>query len=271
MRLVLLPASVTRRGKPVRGLTQDAFTINEEGRPREIEVFATETDVPVSLAILLDLSGSMALGDKLGRAVRAIGEIVDGLGPDDRVGLIGFADRRVDWINDFTTDHATFLRRLAVQEAYGPTAIWDALAAAPGLVEGERPGRKAIVLVTDGLDNSSRMPMLEAVWLARRVNVPIYTLAYIPLNPKVLPRRGRLSLQFLERFSEETGGGLFPIYRRKDLERSVERIGRELRYQYVLGFHPDPGVRDGRFRQVRVDVEGRDLTVRTRRGYYARP
>jgi Ca-activated chloride channel family protein len=272
VRLVLLPTTVTnRRGKPVRGLRPEDFRLYEDGVPRQVDLFATEENAPIALAFLLDVSGSMRLGDRLGEAKRAIRYIVEALDDADRVGLIGFADGRVDWIAGFDDDRATLLERLEGQRAAGRTALYDALAASPHLVDEQIRGRKAIVLITDGVDNASSIPRLQATWMARRVSVPIYTLGFIPMREKLLPRRARDALRVLIRFSSETGGTLFPVHGARDLDRAATSIQSELRFQYVIGFYPAGENRDGSFRVLRLATERDRLRVRTRRGYYATP
>ena len=272
VRLVLLPATVTtRRGKPVRGLRQGDFRLYEDGVRQGIDLFATEENSPIALAFLLDVSGSMALGGRLGEAKRAIRSFVQDLGPDDSMGLICFAENRVDWVTDFTTDRSRFLQRLDVQEALGRTALYDALAASPRLVDLGIKGRKAIVLITDGLDNASSMTRLQATWLARQVAVPIYTLSFIPLRENLLPKRAREALRVLVRFSGETGGTLYPIHGAPDLTRAVSRIQAELRFQYLIGYYPPATELDGAFHVLRLATLRDSLRVRTRTGYYANP
>ena len=117
----------------------------------------------------------MKLGDRLGQARQAIRFFVEALDPGDRMGLICFADDQVTWVTEFTSDRTRFLQRLDVQQAVGRTALYDALAASPHLVDDEIQGRKAIVLITDGLDNASQLPTLRAVWLNRgRYHIRLY-------------------------------------------------------------------------------------------------
>ena len=272
VRLVLLPVSVTTsRGKPVRALQPEDFRLYEEGEPREIDVFASEENAPIALAFLLDVSGSMRLSDRLGQAKRAIRHLVDALDHEDRVGLIGFADGRVDWIARFDDDRATFMSRLEKQQAAGKTALYDALAASPHLVDAESRGRKAIVLISDGVDNASAIPRLRATWMARRVAVPIYTLGFIPMRESLLPARGREALRVLRRFSTETGGTMFPVHGDRDLDRAARRIQSELRFQYVIGFYREKDLPNGRFRMLRLETRREQLKIRTRRGYYPDP
>ena len=113
--------------------------------------------------------------------------------------------------------------------------------------------------------------MSGAVWLARRVNVPIYTLSFVPIDPSMLPRRIRDSLAILERFSDETGGTQHTIHESGDLRRAISKVLRELRLQYVIGYYPDHGNWDGTFRRIQLTTANPGLRVRTRRGYYAEP
>lgn len=272
VRLVLLPTSVTtRRGKPVRGLRREDFLLFEDDLPREIGYFATEENAPIALAFLLDVSGSMKLGNRLEQSKRSIHAIVRSLRANDRVGLICFANDQIRWVTDFTTDRERFATRLDAQEAAGRTALYDALAAAAHLVDKEFRGRKAIVLVTDGLDNASEEPTLRSVMRARRVNVPIYSLNFIPMRESLLARRARDAVRFVRRFSIETGGTLHMIHGERDLERATAEIQSELRHQYVIGYYPRDEDQDGTFKVIKLLTPRKGLTVRTRRGYFAYP
>jgi Ca-activated chloride channel family protein len=248
------------------------FTLVEEGVPQQIRVFATEDDAPISLAFLLDVSASMGLRAQLDEAKRAIAGFVEVLSPEDRFGLIGFADNQVTWITPFTEDRARFLRRLEVQSPGGRTALFNALARSPGMLGEEGRWRRAIVLFTDGFDNASTVPVLEAVWTARRVRVPVYTLSFVPMRRSIAPRRVRDSLATLERVSEETGGRLYAIHDERDLDRAMAGIQAELRFQYVIGYYPGRPERGGDgFRRIDLATSRKRLKVRTRTGYYPAP
>jgi Ca-activated chloride channel family protein len=178
----------------------------------------------------------------------------------------------VAWITEFTDDRENFMARLNVQEGYGQTALFDALAATPGLVDAELGGRKAIVLITDGTDNASRMNTLKAVQVARKVNVPIYIIGFRSLADEMLKQIGKeRGLPVLQRFSDETGGTMFSVYDPSDLKEAVLRIQKELRFQYVIGYYPTRNRFDGTFRRVQLDTDRRRHEVRTRSGYYADP
>jgi Ca-activated chloride channel family protein len=168
VRMVTLEASVTdRRGRVVRGLDRQDFRLFEDQAPQDIAVFSAEGAEPLSVAFLLDVSGSMREMEKLRHAKEAIGFLVERLRPEDRFALIRFADRQVDWVTEFTQDSELLLRGLESQKAHGRTALVDALAAAPHLVQDRVASRKAIILITDGVDNFSRTSLDDAVELAR--------------------------------------------------------------------------------------------------------
>jgi Ca-activated chloride channel family protein len=273
IRLVLLPTSVAdRKGKLVRGLTRDDFKLFDEQLPEPIQYFSVEDRQPVQIAFLLDVSGSMRMAGLLEEAKEAIRYFADNLHADDQLGLICFADEQVTWVTEFTADRERFLERLSVQIGYGQTAVNDAVAAAPGIVAQSTGGRTAIVLITDGMDNASRLSMPEAIELARKASVPIYTIGFSTL-PKELLRKGEIqtTLQILQMYSAETGGTLFSVRDPDELKEAVAAIYEELRYQYVIGFTPSPDVKDGGFRHLRLVANKRGLAVRTRTGYYANP
>ncbi len=266
--LVLVPVTVSdRKGRPVPGLTRNDFLLLDSGRPRPIEYFATEADAPIAMAFLLDVSGSMRQGGRIDTAKSAIATFVDALGPRDRFGLIGFADAQVTWITDFTSDAGLFKSRLQVQRGFGKTALYDALAASPRLVDEGVQARKAIVLFTDGLDNASSLPALEAIHIARQVSLPIYVFHYIPVARDLLAEESRQAILLLERFARETGGVLFTVRRPEELQEAIGRIQADMRLQYVIGFQP-PDQQRGAFRPLRLDVRRSGLRVRCRTGYY---
>jgi len=273
VRLVLLPAVVTDgRGRIVQGLEAEDFRLFEDYVPQEIRYFNTETTEPISIAFLLDVSGSMRQVGKLDEAKQSIQVFIDALQTGDRFGLICFADDQVAWITEFTSDRRRFLQRLDVQEAYGQTALFDAVAATPTLVDETIEGRKAIVLITDGNDNASRLNTFKAVQLARRVSVPIYTIGFASLADGILPKgQTENSLVVLRRFATETGGHLFVVRDPDDLKEAVLRIQNEMRFQYVIGYYPSRTLWDGTFRKIKLNTAKSRLTVRTRSGYYANP
>ncbi len=273
VRIVLLPATVEdKRGRIVRGLELEDFVLLEERVPQRIDSFWVEDGAPVDVVFLLDVSGSMQMSDKLRAAKEGIRYLVEGLRPDDRVALICFADEQVAWVTEFTRDRGRFLERLEVQEGYGQTALHDAIAAAPSLVDEATVGRKALVLFTDGVDNASRLTRRQALSLARRVNVPIYSVGFTGIPQAVRPKSSAgTNLELLREIAEETGGAMFVVHDPDELKDAVGRIDEELRYQYVFTFRPSASVWDGRYRRLELLARKSRYIVRARKGYYATP
>ena len=273
VRMILLPAAVTnKRGRTVRGLTQEKFQLLEDSIPQEIEFFASETTEPIHIAFLLDVSGSMRQIGKLQAAKEAIRYFVEALRPEDRFALICFADDQVAWVTEFTSDREIFLARLDVQRGYGKSAIFDAVAATPKLVDEKIKGKKAIVMISDGVDNASELSNWEALRLARQVNVPIYSLGFTGLRKELrLEGTTAINLRLMATFSRETGGRLFGVHDPAELKEAVAEIEGELRLQYMIGYYPNRRQWDGHFRRVLLTTKDPDHSVRTRKGYYAEP
>jgi len=273
VRLVLVPASVeNRHGKVVRGLGESDFRLWEDSVRQNIEFVSVENGQPVSLAFLLDVSGSMRQLGKIEEAKQAIRELIRSLRTGDSFALIGFADEQVSWITEFTSDRRRFLERLEVQEGYGQTALNDAVAAAPGLVNERAVGRKAIILITDGVDNASVLTTSQAIGMARRVNVPIYAIGFTSLREELRPRdESQSNYGVLHQFSAETGGAFFAVSDPDELKEAVSRIDEDLRQHYLIGYYPLKKERDGGFRQITLRTSRTGHTVRTRKGYYANP
>ena len=281
VRLVMLHATVLdRRGEVVPSLSPDDFLLEENGIPQTISVFGTAFDQPLRIAFLLDVSGSMGVRGKLETAKDAVRRFVAALRPGDEVGLLIFADGDVRVESEFSTDREPFLKRLARQEAYGQTALRDALAVAPTLLAAAGPGRKALILITDGVDNASEMTSFEAMRVARQVQVPVYVLGLTDL-PRPLRRRARRTrtggsfFEVLAELAGRTGGELFPVFSVDETEKAVARVEARLRAQYVIGYHPghDPagGAVRREFRRIELKPVNRRLHVETRRGYERRP
>jgi Ca-activated chloride channel family protein len=277
VRLVLVPTAVEdHKGRAIKGLEKSDFRVMEDRVQQNIAYFDREADEPISVAFLLDLSGSMRQVGKMEAAKEAIRTFVELLRPRDRFGLVGFADEQVAWITPFTTDRTRFLERLAVQDGYGQTALNDAVAAAPSLIEQDVHGRKAIVLLTDGVDTRSRMSVDQAIAKARHAQVPIYTIGFTSLPDMVLRRTKNdetpdYNLAVLERFSTETGGKLHLVNDPDEWKEAVTDVTDDLRFQYVLGYYPTREKWDGSFRRIQVETDRGRLVVRARNGYYALP
>ncbi len=256
---VILWATVTdKKDDFVTGLGRDAFKVFEDGVPQTIQEFSTE-DRPITLAILLDTSGSMQ--EQMKTVHAAADGFVDQLRPEDKALVIAFDDK-VFLIQDLTGDHAPLKEAIDSTEALGATAIYDALHAAFRKL-GEVQGKKAIVLLTDGEDNSSQFGFNRILEEAKAQNVLIYG---IGLGGGFLggPRKN-----VLKEFSDVTGGKSFYASKAADLTGVYQRIADELRRQYYLTYSTSNKAWDGRWVKLKVETTDPGYSVRARRGYFA--
>lgn len=270
---VIVPAVVTdRKGRPVQGLTVQDFKLLEDKVPQTIDFFQVDQTESVSIAFLLDVSGSMRLLDKLGEAREAIRYFLDGLKEGDSAALLVFADDEVQTLAPFGTPPAGILARLEAVKAYGQTALHDAIGKAPSLVGSDRKGRKAIVLITDGIDNASKISLFEAMSAARKVDVPIYSIGFSASAENLRKEEDAGSnAEVLKLISMETGGNFFWIDDPDDLKEAIHTVEEDLRSQYVLGYTPPNTRCDGSFRKIDLTVRKNSYHVRTRKGYVSGP
>jgi VWFA-related protein len=274
---VIVPVVVTdKKGRPVVGLQQSDFQLMEDRIPQKIDYFQSEQAQNLSIAFLLDVSGSMRLLDKIGESREAIRFFVEGLKKADQAAVMTFADGEVDTLAPFGTSPETILARLDLVKAYGQTALNDAIAAAPLIVEEEPNGRKAIVLITDGLDNSSKLSLFEAMAAARRADVPIYAIGFAAntsdktgLNPP--PADAGTNAEILKLIANETGGNFFWIDDPDDLKEAIRSVEEDLRSEYVLGYTPPKTACDGSFRTIDLKLSKDRYRIRTRKGYVSGP
>jgi Ca-activated chloride channel family protein len=249
------------RGNYVGGLAQGDFVLLEDGNPQEIVLFSEEPEAPIRVAFLLDVSGSMALQDRLPMARGAIRYFLDRMGPEDEAALFVFAEGSVDVIADFTRDRRAITDGLLSREGYGQTALIDAVARAPKLVPRSANQRGAILLFSDGVDNISNLSVEQALDLARRTEVPVYSVGILDRQEA---RRRAKGAEALREFSRETGGEAFFADDFYQINRASRLIAQELKQAYVLGYYPSPGSHS-----VRVEASCRGCVVSSRQGLYA--
>jgi len=263
--LVVLPVTVTdRQGRLVSDLPQERFLVFDQGRQQDVVLFSSE-DVPVSIALVIDDSGSMR--SKLGEVVAATLSFARWSHPQDELFAIEFNDTVRDALGGgrleagHTRELEAALRTLVPQ---GQTALYDALVMALNRLDHAMHARKVLVLLSDGGDNVSKATLDQVLAHARRSNVAIYAIGiYDPDTPDTNPG-------VLKALAAATGGERFFPKSPGPLLQSCLEIAREIRSGYTLGYIPPE--RDGRYHPVRVQVnrtEGRRLVVRTRPGYFA--
>jgi len=256
-----------RHGKFVRNLNQNDFSILDDHKPPEsILSFARETDLPIELGLLIDTSGSVHSRFDFEQAA-AVGFLQQTIRPNfDKAFVMGFSSR-TQVTQDFTDDVALLSAGVHRLEDGGGTALYDAIykAARDKLISdrGQRPMRRAIVVVSDGEDNQSEVTQAQAVEMAQRAEVIIYA---ISTDDSGLILRGDKVLQQL---ADATGGRAFFPFNNKDITHSFSAIEDELRSQYVISYRPAEFNADGRYRSIEIVAQRKDLQVRARKGYYA--
>lgn len=263
-----------RKGRFVENLVAEDFLVIEAGEQREILGFRSETDGPVNLAILFDISGSMRVGSKAWAAREAARSVFGALRPSDQAALFSF-DTKLQRVRDFTSDFAALTSALdAVDSPFGQTSLYDAVAQTARAVAAvaKRPGesmqRAAVIVITDGIDTRSRLKPSEVSGIASQIDVPVYVLAVMStiddeakFHAPASPDAG--SLRDLARW---TGGELFTANAPERTAEVSQGIVAELRHQYLLAFEASP--RPG-WRTLEVKARNPDLIVRARSGYTA--
>jgi Ca-activated chloride channel family protein len=262
--LVTVTATVTASdGRFVSGLGKDDFTIFEDGQPRDVVHFEDETS-PVSLAILLDASGSMSTG-KIGLARDVISRLVTrdlAANAEWFFARFGFS---LVVTQEWTSDRDAIVRPLREIRATGDTALYDAVALAIPVAEGGHFQKKALLLVSDGGESKSLLSLDDVQKAIGQSDVRVYGVGVDPSDG----RRGeRLNLKTLQRVADDTGGRTEVVAEPASIAATSSRIADELRHQYLLGYSTTAS-KDGRRHTIRVAVRGRGLKVRARRAFVA--
>jgi VWFA-related protein len=262
------------KGRYVNGLAEKDFTIYEDNKKKPITYFMHDFGAPLSLTVLLDVSGSMALENKLEECKAALRDLATRLlRPRDEIALLLFADGQVEVAAKHSTDKSEFLRVLDKTEAYGQTALNDAVAVSPEFATRAKNEKRALLLLTDGIENDSQATPEQALEIARRVDVPIYTVGYkIPRNEQLAAHRRSSGLtstgivETLDKFSRATGGKAWFLNESTDLAAVVQEIRNEQAHQYIIGYTSYQDTSD-LYRWIRVTTPNYKHKIRTRQGY----
>lgn len=260
-----------RRGKVVRNLSRDDFVVFDNGVPRPIVEFSAAEDGPVSVAVLFDVSGSMAMASSFAAGRRAIDHLLSWLNPGvDEVGLFAF-DRRLHQVQAFTTDPGKVRASLATLGAYGMTSLYDAIGQVARRLGERESRRRAIVVLTDGLDNGSQLTAGEVSGIASSTDVPVYVIAVVSRvdhagGPEAVGGLQADATTALTNLAWWTGGNSFIVSADAHASIAARTVLAELRHQYVLAFEsaPTPG-----WRPLDIRLRRRELTVRARSGYFS--
>jgi Ca-activated chloride channel homolog len=266
-RLVVLPVSVSdRSGKLVTDLQQKSFKVYENGVEQPIKVFKRE-DVPISLGLIVDNSGSMK--EKRQKVEIASLDLVKASNPHDEVFIVNFNDEPYLDV-EFTNDIKKMEEGLARIDARGGTAMRDAINGAIDYLKqkGKNP-KKVLLVVTDGNDNASNIGLERLVDRARQSEVLIYAIGLLDEEEH---REAKAAKRALNALTLESGGLSFYPKGVADVDAIALQVAHEIRNQYTIAYSPLVQAMDGSFRQIKVVVNGPGHpTVRTRTGYYATP
>jgi Ca-activated chloride channel family protein len=270
--VVFSATAIDGKGRPVTDLRQEDFRVYDEGRVRPLAHFHEGRGLPARVLILFDASGSMGT-DRVANARQAASQLLHALSPEDEVAVAGF-DSRYWGVVAFTRDRGAVRRGLDSITAFGSTALHDALDKAARDIASHGEGRRAVVVLTDGIDTSSQKKADEVIARSRALDVPIYAVSVVsplddPGSKSFLGRKeageAASASETLARYAELSGGAAFRVSNVAGLRIAADQIAGELKHQYRLGWDPSQG--PSRFRRVVVLATRKGVTVRTRSGY----
>jgi len=252
-----------RQGRLVSGLTRADFAVEEDGRKQDILHFSSENELPLKLAIVIDTSPSVqpVFGAEKRTAISFLRSIVR---PRDLALVIGF-DRSVILMTDLTESPRRLVAAINDLKIAGGTSLYDAVYLAAHVELATESGRKAIILISDGEDTSSKLRLKDAIVAAHQSDSVVYSI-FNSVRGRSNRRKGLSTLRTL---SQETGGGVFELDRDINFQPIFDQISRELRSQYSIGYKSTNTNRDGKYRQIRIVPKNSRLHIQARKGYYA--
>jgi Ca-activated chloride channel family protein len=271
--VVFSATAIDGKGRPITDLRREDFRIYEDGRPQPIAHFHGGQGLPARILLLVDASGSMAEEYKVASARRAARQILEALGPDDQAAVAGF-DSRYWGVVAFTSDREALRKGLDSITPFGSTALHDALDKAAHDIASHGEGRRAVVVLTDGVDTSSQQAPDDVIARSRALDVPIYAVSVVsplddPASPSFVGKKetaeAAAAAETLSRYATLSGGAAFRVSDALGLRLAADRIAGELKHQYRLGWDAPEG--SSRFRRVVVLSTRKGITVRTRSGY----
>ncbi len=281
-RVVAISAVVkTHEGAPATGLTKTDFELKQDGKPEEIRYFSLGADLPLTLALLVDTSGSQKtfIGDETLASDVFLQSMLQR--PEDRATVVQF-DSRVKMLGEMTSSasalHMGLMSLGRDPSANGGTLLNDTVGAVAEKVLARETGRKAMILLTDGGDNGSRSTLAQAVEKAQKADVQVYSILYSaahegggrlggPAGPLVIDD----GLRALQKLSESTGGQVFEVMQGHSLRQIYAEIAQDLRLQYQVGYVPPPDLKPGSYHRLELRPKDRRLTLEARKGFFAKP
>lgn len=271
---VLVPVVVrAQNGGSRERLSQADFKLMVDGREVRIDTFERRAEAPLSVVFLQDLSGSMGSGGRLEASREVVRTFLETAHGGDEFALASFAGGLSQVDVPFTDDLRTLREAIAAWEAYGTTALHDAVAWLPDISLSGRNPKRAAILVTDGADNASRLTPDDARDIVRRSQLPVYVLGLDSGDPFRLDAAGHKLYRYadvLNLLAYASGGQYHAVHGPEDLKEACEGILEDLRSQYVLSF-PTAGAGSVKDHVIRVEVKAKNVRVFFRRGYRGLP
>ena len=269
------------RGAPIENLTKDDIEVFEDAVPQQISFFAHSVDVPLTLGLIVDFSGSQDQFSKQHERDLQV-FLNDVLGPKDRVFLVCFGNH-IRLVSDFSQSGTQIMQQL---DAYrhdsrhfpelGPkesrdlgTAFYDSIFYSVTEKLANESGRRALLLFSDGEDNSSSHDMMTTIEAAQSANVLIFTIRYTEKKRGQLTARNKYGIRVMDRVARETGGQHIDA-ETTDPKTYFRQIAAELRSSYELAYYPSNPMKDDTFRKIAIRAKLPGVTVRSRTGYFAR-
>jgi VWFA-related protein len=283
-RVVEISAVVkSKTGEPEGGLTKDDFILKQDGKPQPIRYFSQGSDLPLTLALMVDTSGSQRtfINDE-SLASDVFFETMMGR-QQDRAMLVQF-DTAVQQLQGMTNSpnvlHLALTRLSSHASTVGGTLLNDAVYSVAKNILAKEAGRKAMVILTDGGDNGSRASLDDAIEQAQRGDVQIYSILYSLRNEAarfgvgpggLSPQTPDPGMKILQSLSEATGGRVFTVSPKLSLREIFAQIGQDLRLQYALGYTPPADTQPNSYHKLELKAKNNKLTIQARKGFFAQP
>jgi Ca-activated chloride channel homolog len=269
--LALLNVTVTDPyNRLVTGLEPDNFRVYEDNIEQEVVTFSAE-DVPISIGVIFDFSGSMS--NKVGKAREAAVQFFKTANPQDEFFLVSF-NERAELSSSFTNSVEDLQSRMMLTAPKGRTALLDALYLGLSQMRGAHNAKRALLILSDGGDNHSRYNESDIKRLVKEADTQLYAIGiFDPIGSRNRSPEELNGPSLLSEVTEMTGGRVFNVERLEDLPDIASKIGMELRNQYVLGYRPSNKAHDARWRKVKIKLRAPKglppLSVYSKTGYYA--
>ena len=267
-------------GALVSNLTKDDVELYEDAVPQKIEFFAKSTDLPLTLALIMDVSGSQEHFEKKHRKDLQV-FLQEVLGPKDRAFLVCFGNH-LRLVSDYTNSPDQLLNNMELFDKgkthfpeIGPkeerdlgTAFYDSIYYSVTEKLAEAGGRQAILMFSDGEDNSSSHNMMQAIETAQAANVIVYSIRYTESKHDQLNARNKYGISVMDRIAKETGGAHIDA-QKTDPHDYFRQIAEELRTSYELAYYPKNGAKDGSFRKIVIKPIQENVRIRAKTGYFS--